>query len=295
MTDGIASTNEAERSSVPPASSWTTSAFSPSTRHTARRRPTVVRGSYVTLSSNTRRTPPPTLGVLCQAQPNGLGWQSLTLSAPQQLHCQPRGPQPGSFRYAPKASRGAPRPLPEHVPGAARRVAASRAAARRVAASRAGSRLAAMRSPAPRGSRLCAHQRLAVFADGEDIAMPPGYRVAERPGRPHHDLRAVLTRHAEYGVPAQPERLLRLVGLEPALGEAERSQRPVQDLLRRVQPQRPGERPLRTLGVPERDQRIALVEEELTLGVAERCVATFAFGQPGQRVMGVVDQARDAP
>src|SRR5215510_7366548 len=57
MTDGIASTNEAERSSVPPASSWTISAFSPSTRHTARRRPTVVRGSYVTLSSSTRRTP----------------------------------------------------------------------------------------------------------------------------------------------------------------------------------------------------------------------------------------------
>src|SRR6266487_1023692 len=67
----MASTTEVDRSSVPPASSWTTSALSPSTRHTARRRPTVVSGSYVTLSSSTRRTPPP---AWCahQAQPNGL-------------------------------------------------------------------------------------------------------------------------------------------------------------------------------------------------------------------------------
>src|SRR5215469_4356617 len=212
MTDGIASTNDAERSSVPPSSSWTTSAFSPRTRHTARRRPTVVRGSYVTLSSSTRRTPPPTVGVQCQAQPNGPGRQSLTLSAPLQLHCQSRGrttwPSPMRVQAAPTRR---PRQLPVQVTG------------------------------------------------------------------------------------ALAERVLRLVGLEPALGEAEGGQRPVQDLIRRVQPQRPGERPLRALGIPERDQRVALVEEELTLGVAERGVAAFGFGQPGQRVMSLVEQARDAP
>src|SRR6478736_3951758 len=44
---------------APAASSCTTSAFPPSTRTTALRRPTVVSGSYVTLSSSTRRTAPP--------------------------------------------------------------------------------------------------------------------------------------------------------------------------------------------------------------------------------------------
>src|SRR5260370_29935155 len=53
----MARTTEVERSKLPSASSCTTSAFSPSTRHTARCRPTVVNGSYVTLSSSTRRTP----------------------------------------------------------------------------------------------------------------------------------------------------------------------------------------------------------------------------------------------
>src|SRR5713101_3089939 len=53
----MARTTEVERSKLPSASSCTTSAFSPSTKHTARRRPTVVNGSYVTLSSSTRRTP----------------------------------------------------------------------------------------------------------------------------------------------------------------------------------------------------------------------------------------------
>ena len=57
ITDGVARTIDEERSKAPSASSCTTSAFSPSTRHTARRRPTVVNGSYVTLSSKTRRTP----------------------------------------------------------------------------------------------------------------------------------------------------------------------------------------------------------------------------------------------
>src|SRR5262249_40629086 len=44
---------------APAVSSWTTSALPQSTRHTALRKPTVVSGSYVTLSNSTRRTAPP--------------------------------------------------------------------------------------------------------------------------------------------------------------------------------------------------------------------------------------------
>src|SRR5215470_1458998 len=166
MTEGMTRTSDVERNKAPSESSCTTSAFSPSTRHTARRRPTVVRGSYVTLSSSTRRTPPPTVGVLCQAQPNGRDWQSLTLRAPQQLHCQPRGPQPGSPGTRSRCS---------HMSG------------RR-----------AVMLPVPSPGSLGAHQRLAVLAYGEELAMPPGHRVTKGPGRPHHDLRAVLPRHAEH-------------------------------------------------------------------------------------------------
>src|SRR5215469_16717477 len=146
MTDGIASTSDAERSIVPPTSSCTTSAFSPSTRHTARRRPTVVRGSYVTLSSNTRRTPPPAW--VCSAKHSLTG----TTAAPN-----------------------------------TRRTPVTR-----------------MR-PRKRPPVLGAHQCLAVFADRAELAVPPGHRVPQGPGRAHHDLRAVLARHAEHGVAAQPE------------------------------------------------------------------------------------------
>src|SRR5579862_3719066 len=59
MTDGVTSRTEAACNTAPPVSSCTTSALPPSTRHTARRKPTVVSGSYVTLSSSTRRTAPP--------------------------------------------------------------------------------------------------------------------------------------------------------------------------------------------------------------------------------------------
>src|SRR5437868_14148377 len=55
----MASATVAACRTAPAASSCTTSALPPSTRHTARRRPTVVSGSYVTLSSSTRRTVPP--------------------------------------------------------------------------------------------------------------------------------------------------------------------------------------------------------------------------------------------
>ena len=55
LTEGAATVTLAECNSSPPLS-WTTSALPQSTRHTARRRPTVVSGSYVTLSSSTRRT-----------------------------------------------------------------------------------------------------------------------------------------------------------------------------------------------------------------------------------------------
>src|ERR1700679_662056 len=57
MTDGVVKVTDAECRVAPAVSSWTTSAFPLSTRHTARRSPTVVSGSYVTLSSRTLRTP----------------------------------------------------------------------------------------------------------------------------------------------------------------------------------------------------------------------------------------------
>src|SRR6516225_11782037 len=94
MTEGMTSTSEVERNKAPSESSCTTSALSPSTRHTARRRPTVVRGSYVTLSSNTRRTPPP-VWVLCQAQPNGRGRDALTPARPCPLVTGRGPPGPG--------------------------------------------------------------------------------------------------------------------------------------------------------------------------------------------------------
>ncbi len=56
ITEGAGSRVVAECSSMPSASACSTSAFSPSTRQTARCKPTVVSGSYVMLSSNTRRT-----------------------------------------------------------------------------------------------------------------------------------------------------------------------------------------------------------------------------------------------
>ena len=55
ITDGVMITIEGAQQGTL-RTSCTTPAFSPSTRHTARCRPTVVSGSYVTLSSSTRRT-----------------------------------------------------------------------------------------------------------------------------------------------------------------------------------------------------------------------------------------------
>src|SRR6266487_686367 len=124
----MASTTEVDRSSVPPASSWTTSALSPSTRHTARRRPTVVSGSYVTLSSSTRRTPPP---AWCahQAQPNGLpapapttrgGWTGRTAREAARagpVECVHDRTCPFSRRTARRRARLSPGPA--HRPGGA--------------------------------------------------------------------------------------------------------------------------------------------------------------------------------
>ncbi len=55
MTEGTASFTEAEWRTWPPGSSCRISALSASTRPTARRRATVVSGSYVMLSSSTLR------------------------------------------------------------------------------------------------------------------------------------------------------------------------------------------------------------------------------------------------
>ncbi len=105
----------------------------------------------------------------------------------------------------------------------------------------------------------------------------------------------MLARHREQGLPAQAERLLRLVRFQPAPGQAQRGERPVQDLLGGVQPQGTGKRLLRAVVVGERDQRVALVEQQLPLGVPECAVAALRCGQPGQRLMRAVEQAGGAP
>src|SRR5215472_15649097 len=131
MTEGMTSTSDVERNKAPSESSCTTSALSPRTRHTARRRPTVVSGSYVTLSSNTRRTLPPAW--VCCAKDSLTGWPRPALT-----HSSP------SHRTASRAALSG------------------------------------------------AHQRLAVFAHGADLTVPPGHRLPQGPGRADHDLRAVL-------------------------------------------------------------------------------------------------------
>src|SRR6516162_1428596 len=258
----MTSTSEVERNKAPSESACTTSALSPSTRHTARRRPTVVSGSYVTLSSNTRRTPPPAW-VLCQAQPNGRGPHALPRARrPTGRVVATAAPHPGALavrRPGRSPGRDPPAPAPPH------------------------------RTPSSR------HQGLAVLLYRRDLAVPAGHGIAQRPGRADHDLGTVLARHREQGLLAQAERFLRLIRLQPAPGQAERGQRPVQDFFGGVQPQGPGEGPLRMPVLRERNQRVALVEQELALGVPERAVAPFGPGQPGQRLMRAIEQAGGAP
>src|SRR5215510_14385907 len=103
---------------VPAASSWTISALPQSTRQTALRKPTVVSGSYVTLSNSTRRTAPPA-GVGRLSEPHAPSvspgtrirhhlsvqvagdhrvrdMSELTGAAPTGLHWSPPGPTPGA-------------------------------------------------------------------------------------------------------------------------------------------------------------------------------------------------------
>src|SRR5262249_8543530 len=67
-------------------------------------------------------------------------------------------------------------------------------------------------------------ERLAVLADRVLLTVAHGHRVAQRPGGAHHDLGAVLAWHGKQGVQAQPERLPRLVRLQPAPCQAEADQ-----------------------------------------------------------------------
>ena len=73
-------------------------------------------------------------------------------------------------------------------------------------------------------------QRLPVVAEGREVAMLGRHRLAQRAGGPQHQPGPVLAGQPGQGLPAQPQRLLRLAGRQPASGLAERDQRPVQEL-----------------------------------------------------------------
>src|SRR5215472_10435822 len=77
-------------------------------------------------------------------------------------------------------------------------------------------------APHPAGTSSSGGQGLAVFTYRTDLTVAPGHAVPQRPRRSHHDLGPVLTRHGEQGLLAQPERLLRLVCLQMAPGQAQR-------------------------------------------------------------------------
>src|SRR6266480_7914470 len=149
-----------------------------------------------------------------------------------------------------------------------------------------GAGLAALsrRPLAPRAARTSSSgsEGLAVLTHRTDLAVAPRHTVSQRPRRPDHDLGPVLPRHGEQGLLAQPQRLLRLVGLQTAPGQPQRGQGTVQDLLGGVQPQGALQCPLRALVMGKRDQRVALVEQQLALGVAEGAVAAVGGGKLAQ-------------
>jgi len=108
--------------------------------------------------------------------------------------------------------------------------------------------------------------------------VPGGDRLAEPAGGVQHDLGAVLAGQADERIPAKPQCLRWLVGLGQAPRLPEHDQGAVQELARRVQPQRMRECPGRALVVTQGHQGIPLVEEQLPLGVAERGVRAVRRG-----------------
>ncbi len=123
--------------------------------------------------------------------------------------------------------------------------------------------------------------------------MPGGDRLPQPARGVQDDLGAVLPGQADEHVPAEPQRLLRLVGLGKAARLAEHDQGTVEELGRRVQPQRARERASRALVVAQGDQRVPLVEEQLPLGIAERGIGAVRRGQLAERVAGPVNRAPD--
>jgi len=107
------------------------------------------------------------------------------------------------------------------------------------------------------------------------------------------DLGTLLARQADQGVLAEPQRLLRLVRLGQAPRLPEHDKGAVQELAGRVHPQCLRERPRRALVVAQGHQRIALVKEQLPLGVAERRVVAVRRGQFTEHVVGAVKRAPD--
>jgi hypothetical protein len=92
---------------------------------------------------------------------------------------------------------------------------------------------------------------------------------------------------------ADPQCLLRALGLGQAARLAEPDQRPVEQLARRVQAQRTRVGAPRTLVVADRGQRVAGVEQQLPLGVPERGVRGVLCGQLGQPFLGLVERGPD--
>src|SRR5579871_5652050 len=74
-------------------------------------------------------------------------------------------------------------------------------------------------APGPARTSSSGGQSFAVLKHRADLTVTPGHAVSQRACRSHHDLGPVLTRHGEQGLLAQPERLLRLVGLQTAPGQ----------------------------------------------------------------------------
>ena len=137
-----------------------------------------------------------------------------------------------------------------------------------------------------------AGERLPVVTDGRDLAVRrPPLSPSDRAVRSMISGRC--SRDGQQGVPAQPQRLLRLVRLQPAAGLAKVDQRPVEDLIGRVQTQRQLERVVRAPVVAQHDQGVPLVEQQLALGVPERGVAPLGRWQPGQRLVCLVQQGCD--
>jgi hypothetical protein len=123
--------------------------------------------------------------------------------------------------------------------------------------------------------------------------VPGRDRLPQPAGGLRHDLGALLTGQAEQGVLAEPQRVLGLVGLSQAPRLPEHDQGAVEELGGRVHPHCLRERPRRTLVVAQGYQGIALVEEQLPLGVAERRVVAVRRGQFAERIVGAIERTPD--